>query len=665
MKGENVRIRARRAAPFLLLLAAACDRSTRPSAKQLLLEIRSSSVSLEEQTIEVGATLQLTALVRDVAGTPLDSPPRASWRSTAPSVASVDSTGLVRGLQVGTAQVIAEADAYSDTVRINVADPVTSAISCAAAGAPIRLTVGQAFTTTGERAVTLCIAADTSAEYVMVPFNASDVADSRLALSFTGVDTRTPLGPPNPLRAADPAFAPQPALDESFHQRLRERSAPALEPRLHLSPSLSASPPVSARVPAVGTLLQLNVETSSDDGCGAPDYRTGRVVAVTDKAIVVADTANPRTANANETLSDQDYRFFGETFDTLVWRVDTGNFGEPTDIDNNGHVVIFFTRAVNELTRPGSSSYIGGFFYNRDLFPKTGASKCAGSNVAEMFYMMVPDPRGVVSQGNFRSRDLVRNTAVGVIAHEFQHLINDSRRIYLNKSPVWEETWLNEGLSHIAEELTFYAAAGLAPGQNVGPTEMKSARVSAAYYLYNSDNVDRFTSYLEQPERSSLMGSDVLETRGAIWSFLRYAADRLPGEDTGIWKALVNSQTQGLANLQAVLGVNPRDWMSDWAVSVYTDDAGFPVEARYQQPSWNLRALIPTVQSRLNFGAFQRYPLNTIFLSNGVRQGANLQGGGAAYLRFGVTSGRPAAIRTLAGRLPAPTRLRIALVRTK
>ena len=42
-------------------------------------------------------------------------------------------------------------------------------------------------------------------------------------------------------------------------------------------------------MPAVGDLLKLNANVG--DFCDSPDLRTARVVAVTDKAIVVADTA--------------------------------------------------------------------------------------------------------------------------------------------------------------------------------------------------------------------------------------------------------------------------------------------------------------------------------------------------------------------------------------
>ena len=89
--------------------------------------------------------------------------------------------------------------------------------------------------------------------------------------------------------------------------------------------------------------MSLNV--NANDYCINPDVRTGKVVAITSKAIIVADTANPAGG-----FTDAEYQSIGVTFDTLVDPVDRAAFGDATDIDNNGHVIMFFTRAVNEMT---------------------------------------------------------------------------------------------------------------------------------------------------------------------------------------------------------------------------------------------------------------------------------------------------------------------------
>jgi hypothetical protein len=79
----------------------------------------------------------------------------------------------------------------------------------------------------------------------------------------------------------------------------------------------------------------------------------GKVVAITNKAVVIADTANPAGG-----FTDAEYQSIGVTFDTLVDPVDRAAFGAPSDIDNNGRVLIFFTRAVNEITTSGASGVV-------------------------------------------------------------------------------------------------------------------------------------------------------------------------------------------------------------------------------------------------------------------------------------------------------------------
>ena len=76
---------------------------------------------------------------------------------------------------------------------------------------------------------------------------------------------------------------------------------------------------------------------------------------------------------------------------------------QPTDIDNNGKIVIFFTKEVNKLTpRGGRGVQMGGFFFERDLFPTADARSwlrgCAASNFAEMYYSLVPDPQRACSK---------------------------------------------------------------------------------------------------------------------------------------------------------------------------------------------------------------------------------------------------------------------------
>jgi hypothetical protein len=414
----------------------------------------------------------------------------------------------------------------------------------------------------------------------------------------------------------------------------------------------------TAAAPSVGDLLNLNV--NARDFCANPDMRTGRVAAVTDKAIVVSDTANPPGG-----FTDAEYRSIGVTFDTLIDPVDREAFGAVTDVDNNGHVILFFTRAVNEATAAGASSVVLGFFYGRDLLPKTASpGPCIGSNVAEMLYLLVPDPSGVINS-NKRSTAQVLTLSNGTVAHEYQHLINASRRMYVNGAANnQEEKWLDEGLSHTAEELNFFRAAGRSPRGNIDATGFADPRFVTAYSTFEANNHNRYKSYLARPELQAPIGFDAfdddLPTRGAIWNFLRYAADHLPlGQENTFWQALANSRTTGVANLAAALGAPTGPLLRDWAISVFMDDNAANVDPRFQQPSWNLRSTLT------NGGTSVAFPLSTRTLVDNAVSSTTLGGNGIAFYRFSVPSGQDALLTVTSGNQPVGSAIQLAVVRVR
>lgn len=523
--------------------------------------------------------------------------------------------------------------------------------------AALNLEVGGVFTTTAAATDTFRIEGQPGAEYVLVPFFASQSANDRLPFAVAGAGL-APVGTSPASASRLPGGAPllslRGAAEENaaaaWEDRLRRVERRELTPRVagaqaayaaagRAGASFSTAP--GPQLQQVGETMRFNVR--ADSGCANPVYRTGRVAAVTEHAVVVADTENPLGG-----FTDAEYRELGTAFDNLVWPTDTDAFGEPTDIDSNGRVILFYTSAVNDLTRSGAIAITLGFFFARDLFPQqsgtvngTALEGCAGSNTAEMFYLLVPDVVRGATQPAF-SKEGVRRNTIGTLAHEFQHLINASRRLFIVKAAGtrWqEEVWLNEGLSHIAEELLFYRVSGLAPRQNIG-LETLQARDGAidAFNAYGIDNLGRYITYLQEPDTASLIGKDNLPTRGASWAFLRYAGDRRGGDERALWRSLVDTDRQGIANVTAALGVPALERMQEWTASVYADDAGFPTGAALSQPSWNFRSLTAALKRQSGEQIYPEFPLKVTPLGNG-RTGFELFGGGGAFARFAVGSG--------------------------
>lgn len=676
------RVTGRAAALVLAAVLASCADGTSPNLQGAEVRILLNSNRYDEQTIAVGSNLVLGANVYDVTGKVVPGQ-SFQWSSEDEAVATVSAGGVVTGNAVGTTRIIARHDVGEASAIVNVAMPLTGPPTCDPEESQT-FQVGVPRTFAGNDASAICLPAN--GEYSVVIVNSGSTAPARLQTRVTATGLRTSFGPPTPLLAPQATLPGQlrPTASEAFHERMRRDVSARLEPRLG-GPSAALMPTRPALQASEGQLLNFNVETRSEDGCSAQDIdrRGARVRLVSERAILVEDTLNPADG-----YTDADFREFGALFDNEIWPLVTSTFGEPTDIDGNGRVYIFFTMAVNQRRENSGignqGSFVGGFFYNRDLFPTSGRSACAGSNAAEMFYLLVPDPTGSVrgsdADGEYSARafsvDFVKRHAPAVIVHEFQHLVNDSRRLHITNSMVWEESWLNEGLSHIAEELMFFDQSGLNPRENLDASSFQNNPLARSEFSrFQLANLDRLASMLRQPSHTSLIGADLLETRGAAWYFLRYAADRRGGDEQAFWRSLVNATTSGLTNLERVLGTDPRPWIADWSAAIYLDDSGVAVPPEYEIRSWNFRSIYPAAGNLWPGNFFTQFPLQVYGLVNSGSQTScrlgsssqscefSLQGGSAAYLRTGTGSAGTGGFRVTVGGLPAPSRLRVIVTR--
>ena len=658
---------------------AACSDSTSPSITPAAI----AAVSGAGQSGTIGTMLSLPLVfeVTTVSDAPASGVAVAFTVTTgtatvSPTTAVTDANGtastqVTLGATAGSVEITATVQGASLAARVTAT--ATQAVSSDCTSSSTTLTLGQVITGIG--GTSLCVTGGTAGgDFVLVPFNGTLNGSSRASLSVqasgVGATAVPSLTPPNGtfnlLAGTSPPSATLASLDltRALDAKLRATEARELAPRIAgarawmakrtraasgLVPGLSLS--VIPSTATVGDLVSLNANANS--ACSSPDMRTGRIAAVSSKAIIVADTTNPASG-----YTDADYQSIASTFDNLVDPTDTKAFGAPTDIDGNGHVVLFFTRAVNALTPANSKSYVSGFFFARDLFPSTTTADfeaCASSNGGEVFYLMVPDPTGVVN-GNRFTKTAVTSVVIATVGHEYQHLINSSRRMYVNTAATdFEETWLDEGLSHVAEELLFLAKTGLEPRANIDATLL---RTSTAYVdAFNDEAISNFSrlgQYLAAPTSNSpFADNDDLATRGAAWSFLRYAADHTGSSDGTTWYKLVNSTSTGLTNLAQVFGSGLTTIARDWATSVFADDI-VATDARYQQPTWNTRSIFGALQSN---GA---YPLSTTMLgASGAT--VSVTGGSAAFLRFGVAAGQTATIQwsTL------PSTMQLTLIRTR
>jgi hypothetical protein len=590
-----------------------------------------------------------------------------------PGTATTDATGQAKatvtlGSSAGNVSILASVVGSNLTQSFVVTAGTTTQTLACSSSAPQTPAAGGVLP--GVSGTGICLgAAAGGSDYALVTFfgNPNQAILGQVNVTAHGATALTtpdltPLGDvfANPQRG--PALITRVSgAQEQFELRLRRMAQTQLAP---LVPGARAAMRSGARFNVIPSSLTLNqivsLNANGSDPCANAITIGARVAAISNTTYVLADTANPPGG-----FSDADYASFGATFDTLINPLDIQTFGQPTDVDHNGKIVMIFTKEVNKLTPRGANGVVGGFFFDRDLFPTTnqpGFLACPTSNFGEMFYLLVPDPNAVFSDK--RPFADIQSLTPGTLAHEYQHLINAGRRLYVNTSSDYPEAvWLNEGLSHIAEELLFYKATHLAPRQNI---DLSAARtVSDQFAQFQGSNFGRYDEFLSEPAQTSpYADNDDLNTRGATWNLLRYLADHHGTGDGQTFFQLTNGPDTGQVNLSHVFGADYLTQIRDWATSVFSDDVTGLTDARFLEQSWNMRSIFPGL-SNGNNQALGKFPLSVVPLSDAQPANLLVNAGGVAYLRFTVPAGSQASIDWTSSGLPVSPFFQFTVVRTR
>jgi hypothetical protein len=401
------------------------------------------------------------------------------------------------------------------------------------------------------------------------------------------------------------------------------RQAARTQPRLASGVRGAIFP--SGTTPTVGTTATVRVPSlaAGDRPCDVFSTVTATVRHVSTRSIILVDNSAPATG-----FSDADLQAISAEFDQLIYDTDIAYFGSGSDEDANGRIVMLYTPKVNEATPRGSQSLLAGFFWAGDLIPR---GSCNQSNGSELFYLLVPDPAGVFSSP--RTVADVREKTRGTIAHEFQHMLNAGWR-FTNNASEFEAVWLDEALSHFAEEAVGRAKLGV--GDFVELTHAQIFDAGNGLRDYNAfffQNLVRFEDWLRTPNTKSPMSEQAdtsLAVRGAGWAMLRYTIDHFSGGDARAFtRSLVQARTDtGTANLQARLGgaVRLDSAVTGWMVASYADNLSISgAGPRTQYTSWNMR---DAVAQAIRAG----YPLTVTQFNGDAQVTGNVRsGGGATY----------------------------------
>jgi len=238
-----------------------------------------------------------------------------------------------------------------------------------------------------------------------------------------------------------------------------------------------------------------------------------------------------------------------KTFDEVVQPNAARLFGRHRDVDRNGKFTILFSHLLGDLA--GGKVSIGGFVRGGDFYRDVDAPY---SNQCDMLYL----------NSSLRPGPHLRT----LVAHEYVHAVTFCEHVFGEYLPgevgLDEEGWLNEGVSHLAENM-------LGGGWS---------------------NLDyRVSTYLSAPHRYRLVVPDYYRAglfrnhgcRGATYLFLRWCVDRY---GQGVLKELTQSSLTGTDNVEtacrerfetlfrewttvlALQGLTPNESRSDWLPSV-------------------------------------------------------------------------------------------------
>jgi hypothetical protein len=417
-----------------------------------------------------------------------------------------------------------------------------------------------------------------------------------------------------------------------------------------------------AAAPVLNSVRSFRVLATADSTQNTYKTVAARLVYVGQNLLLYEDTLT------TPALTSDVVQGIGGLFDQTLYPIDLANFGEPTDIDNNGAVVMLMSPVVNALTlasQCASQGYIIGFFNGLDL----GAPSDANSNAGEVIYTIVPDAAGKFSCAHDLSEFLF--AVPPTFLHEVQHLISFSQHVLVHGGYP-EEGWLDEGMSLVAQELgsLYYEQKFPPPSGRTNPGQLFP---DSSQGFIDDLLLDSYGYLLDPSSQSITLHSDAdngLAWRGGDWLLLRWLGDQF---GSAVYSRLEHGLFTGTANIESATNVPFFSLFGDFGLALYADSIpGYPHDAaplRDRFTSRNLRQLYQDVYNVLapDPSVPQPFPITVTRLSSGGTASGSFVPGTVVYyeldspadsatvsLRFASSSG------TL---LPATLQPQVAVIR--
>lgn len=408
--------------------------------------------------------------------------------------------------------------------------------------------------------------------------------------------------------AASPAFRVMQRHREGHAAVMADLLRPVRDAAFRFSASSPQRAPARTVVNGseiVGDRVDLRVrELGGSCGAASTHTVTAELRVKTARSMWWVDVDNPTGG-----FLDSELQVLSTLFDDVIFDTEIAEFGSVGDVDANGRIVILITKKVNEDATTGG--LLLGFVNPCDFFQRNDGTGLVASNEGEFFYTLAPDPEGLV--GDTISTATLLEVLPSIIAHEFTHIIQFSRRVASPTALDFMDLLVAEGQATLAEEVVGHVVLGNAQGQDLDVDvafDFQETQPFPWYFSAWADLVYYFgwpgspddPRVLGAPQRCTWIDGELAHPcggrplwYGVTWSFLRWASDLYGAElggEAAFQAALIDGDLSGFDNLEEALASQGtlEDHLARWAATLYMDGrAG--ASAENSMSSWDLLSL--------------------------------------------------------------------------
>jgi hypothetical protein len=211
---------------------------------------------------------------------------------------------------------------------------------------------------------------------------------------------------------------------------------------------------------------------------------------------------------------------------------------------------------------------MGGYFTAVNLLPQAVAN-CFGGQARSNEASMIVIGFAPGADLNFT----LKESFVHGTAHEFQHELNFVQHFVLAQSPQQEQTWIDEGLSMLAQDFAVSQLFGGTPNIDVADA------VRRAQLFLSLPEAVSLTRFSGIPAGKSAFAYNCSACYGDAYLFERYLYDRFGGD--AFAHAVEGGGAVGASNLQAATGTTLASLISDYGVALAVSGLNVTSDPRF------------------------------------------------------------------------------------